>query len=855
MVPNRCRFLSFSLIISIVLLSWFLAQYFHSKLPTPVTKISPADKFVSAAAKKQLDRLTNFGPRPAGSYENEVQAVSFLVSQLERIDRQANSSRIGMEVDVQTVSGSYYLDKFAGNGLAQQYSGVQNVVARLAAPKSDKSVKRPAVLINCHFDTVPQGPGASDDGVSCAIMLEIIRVILNSKRIILNNDLIFLFNGAEEYILPASHGFITKHHWAPDVKVFLNLEAAGSGGRELLFQSGPGHSWLMDAYIRSAPHPFGSVLGQEIFQSGIIPSDTDFRIFRDFGHIPGLDIAFVRDGFVYHTEFDTSDRVPLGSIQRAGDNVMAVALRLARKKNLGLNLSNSSAVFYDLFGMRMISYPAWAGVVMNLSMIIITCAMMWQDVNKFSKKMDVEVKVCLRAVFLFMLAECLTAVISVSFNSVIGFTLGMLGFSMTWFSSPTLLFFLYSVPTIYIILSMLHLSKQYLVKWTKIQPTEEFLVRINLHAMSMVFASVNLLLTIFGYNSAYIFSTSLLFPAAWWVAAKYLTSYNSWKSFLLYTLLQIVPLTMWSYVIQLVTMIFVPIMGRRGASGNPDIILGVASAIFTISLLQFVFPIIISIRKQFFLKTICAISFFIALLTITMTGKGFPYSGDLSWPTPQRISVYHTLRTLPTDKGLVTDGGFLVGRWDYHWSHRLVEHVPEYKSGEVVSGEACQARLGCGVPMHGRSCKGNVGTVWLNTTQPSIDLARQSSLQVASRVVSGDQTNLTLAVSGPSRIVLILAPPEGGKITSWSLSDTPATSMEWREGMPAYYIQLVRGVGKEVHKLWVVVEGKGEIVATVTGHYNSGEDMVGHALRQFMDKHPPWVSLAAWTVDFKYYLL
>ena len=81
-----------------------------------------------------------------------------------------------------------------------------------------------------------------------------------------------------------------------------------------------------------------------------------------------------------------------------------------------------------------------------------------------------------------------------------------------------------------------------------IQPTEEFLVRINLHAMSMVFASVTLLLTIFRFKSAYILSTSLLFVAAWWVAAKYLTNYNSWKSFLLKTLLQIVPLTMLSYM-------------------------------------------------------------------------------------------------------------------------------------------------------------------------------------------------------------------------------------------------------------------------------------------------------------------
>lgn len=64
--------------------------------------------------------------------------------------------------------------------------------------------------------------GASDDAVACSVLLEIFRAIMADKRPLLH-PLIFLFNGAEETILQASHGFITQHKWVDQVSTITGI--------------------------------------------------------------------------------------------------------------------------------------------------------------------------------------------------------------------------------------------------------------------------------------------------------------------------------------------------------------------------------------------------------------------------------------------------------------------------------------------------------------------------------------------------------------------------------------------------------------------------------------------------------
>ena len=68
----------------------------------------------------------------------------------------------------------------------------------------------------------------------------------------------------------------------------INLEAAGTTGRELLFQATS--EQMIEAYSK-VPRPYGTVFAHDIFSSGIILSETDFRQFEQYLDIAGLDVS------------------------------------------------------------------------------------------------------------------------------------------------------------------------------------------------------------------------------------------------------------------------------------------------------------------------------------------------------------------------------------------------------------------------------------------------------------------------------------------------------------------------------------------------------------------------------------
>ena len=49
-----------------------------------------ATEFIAGNARKYLEALTSFGPRPTGSPANEIEAVNVLISSLRLIEEEGN---------------------------------------------------------------------------------------------------------------------------------------------------------------------------------------------------------------------------------------------------------------------------------------------------------------------------------------------------------------------------------------------------------------------------------------------------------------------------------------------------------------------------------------------------------------------------------------------------------------------------------------------------------------------------------------------------------------------------------------------------------------------------------------------
>ena len=301
--------------------------------PEPArTGAVPVGEFSAGRAFEQVEAIAT-RPHPAGSAAND-QVRDYLLSTL-------RSYQLTPEVqDTTSVQGGELSASAGGIGLAR----VRNVVARI--PGSDPTGQ---IVLVAHYDSVQTGPGGNDDAAGVSTILEVARALRSGP--LLRNDIVLLLTDGEEACLCGAQAFVDQHPLARAKGVVLNVEARGSSGPAIMFETSRNNAKLVELYGR-APRPVGTSFAVEIYR--LMTNDTDFSAFRDAGWT-GLNSAYIDGAAVYHAPTDQPATMNRGSLQQHGDNTLALARSLG-DIDLATTKSAGDATYFPV-PWGQLSYP------------------------------------------------------------------------------------------------------------------------------------------------------------------------------------------------------------------------------------------------------------------------------------------------------------------------------------------------------------------------------------------------------------------------------------------------------------------------------------------------------------------
>lgn len=852
-------------LICLYVVSFATVLYVDSNLPEPLLisdELNHPDEFIAERAYKFLNHLTDLGPRIVGGKSNEIDAVALIQNEIKQIMSTA-TTRDQDDISTETweVSGSYYL-AFKPHGAINAYGNVQNIIVVLKSKSKKRSGK--AILLNAHFDSVPTSPGGSDDGIMCSVMLELLRKLIHTPAVEPPlHDVIFLWNGAEETPLHASHGFISHLHsfstsnstmntLGTIPRILINLESGGGGpGRAILFQSGPKGAWLVREYGRVAKYPHGNVGGEEMFKANLVPSDTDFRVFRDFGKMQGYDFAFARGGYRYHTKYDTFGSIPLGSYQQVGTNILSLLRAL---RNASVHLLNDiddiesepEVVYFDVLYKYMVEYSVNTATVVNTIVAVLSIGMAAMFVVRIPKRQRLTV----------LLHSASSVGISWLLAAAIVFLTALLldkfGLSMRWYRFPIIVSTLYVVPAaVAAAAGVLLVDKCFsnstilpsrrvesLIHTTRTIITVFLIIGTFYEIRTSYAICIPILINIIGLFSRYL-------PAV--IKASVVTiSEFMWAVFIFYQFL-------------LIFSLFIPITGRFGSDRNPEFVVGGISLLLTFLLLCFQIPRIYTIKHPWrFLLSLLGLSLIISGTTIVCFDT---YSGDYASPTPQRFWIFHTNRVIRDKEMNITmsDSGYFLLNLDRNSPKSVLPYVEELRTSGRQVGDDCDKALLCGLPLISpRMLAIARESTWVpSTTQAIFSPSNLAKLQLRKReVLPKNIQRLYFVASGPDRINVYISPRDGAEVRNISLAvvtATPVNSLD--SGRPLYFINYVWGRRPRDLEFYIDLEVESDGTAGILDIAVSGKDVHGvkstPEFQKFLKQFPDWADVTAAQATFE----
>jgi hypothetical protein len=214
-------------------------------------------------------------------------------------------------------------DDFACNGEPDDRTiscaRVRNVTATLGPPTGAH------LLMVSHYDSTPAGPGAADDGIGMAAMLETAAALRGQR---LQRPVTLLFNEGEETGLLGARAFLQRNPLAARVEALVNLESRGTTGPAIMFETSRPNGAAIARYDRAVSRPVANSLTTDFYR--LVPNRSDVTVFRERDWTI-LNIAVIGNETRYHTPGDRLEALDPASLAHMGDQALALARDFAQR--------------------------------------------------------------------------------------------------------------------------------------------------------------------------------------------------------------------------------------------------------------------------------------------------------------------------------------------------------------------------------------------------------------------------------------------------------------------------------------------------------------------------------------------
>jgi len=211
------------------------------------------------------------------------------------------------------------------------------------------------ILLVSHYDSTPAGPGASDDGIGIATMLEIAHLLRGQR---LTRPVTFLFNEGEESGLLGARAFLERDPLAARVDTLVNLESRGVNGPAIMFETSRPNGASVALFRAGASRPVGNSLSTDLYR--LIPNSTDVVVFEERPWTI-LNFAVIGNETRYHSAGDTLEALDRRSLQHMGVQALGVTALAATE---GTPEAGGERLYMDVLGLGLLVLPLLVGLVL-----------------------------------------------------------------------------------------------------------------------------------------------------------------------------------------------------------------------------------------------------------------------------------------------------------------------------------------------------------------------------------------------------------------------------------------------------------------------------------------------------------